>query len=78
MHPKVVNLYKRVLYAGRNYPQGLDVVREKAKKEFLKNKDITDDIELKKAIAYGRYMVREIVAIGKLHKYRQLRHRYYR
>jgi len=77
MHPAVRNLYKRILHAGKIYPQGLTSVRQQAKKAFFEKKDITDEVELRKAIAYGRYMVREMVAISHLHKYRKLRKDYY-
>lgn len=76
MHPLVRDLYKRFMFAGRDYPAGMGKLRNQVKKAFLKNKDIHDDIEFKKAIAYGRYQVRELVAINKLHKYRQMKHRY--
>jgi hypothetical protein len=76
MHPQVRDLYKRFLFAGRIYPAGLHVVREKVKKAFLINRHISNELEIKKAIAKGRYEVRELLAISKLHKYRQLKHRY--
>ena len=76
MTPKVRDLYKRILFAGREYPQGLDYVREKAKKEFFKNQSLTEEVKILKAIAYGRYMAREIVAISALHKYRTMKNRY--
>ena len=76
MNPFVRDLYKRILYAGRDYPAGLSKVRIKAKEAFYENKDLKDDIDIKKAVAYGRYMVREMYAISKLAKYRALRNRY--
>jgi hypothetical protein len=76
MNPMVRDLYKRFIVAGHHYPQGLDHVRERVKKGFFERKDIVDEIELKKAIAFGRYWVREVVAISKLHKYRALNKRY--
>lgn len=76
MNPFVRDLYKRILYAGREYPAGLSKVRSKAKEAFYNNKDLKDDIDIKKAVSYGRYMVREMNAISKLAKYRALRKRY--
>jgi Complex 1 protein (LYR family) len=72
----VRDLYKRLLFAGRDYPEGLAVVRKKAKEAFFKNKDLTDEVSIKKAVAQGRYWVRELRAIAKLHKYRALKKRY--
>jgi hypothetical protein len=74
MHPFVRDLYKRILLIGRNYPLGLDRVREKAKEEFRKNAQIdTQSIEFKQAIAYGRYMTREMEAVIALKKYRAMK-----
>lgn len=43
---------------------------------FLLNRDLVDEVSIKKAIALGRYQVRELVAISQLHKYRAMRKRY--
>ena len=73
MHPLVRDLYKRFIIAGTHYPQGVSHVRQCAKKAFFENRNLQDDLEMKKAIAKGRYWVREILAISKLHKYRAMR-----
>lgn len=70
------NLYRRIITVGRDYPLGLDYVRQRAKAEFAKRKDIHDNLELKRAINYGRYMVKEMVGIIQLKKYRAIRSRY--
>ncbi len=77
MHPKVRDLYKRILFVGRTYPhpQGLEFVKQKAKKEFGLRKDLVNEQDILKAVAYGRYMVREMIAVSQLHKYRTLRER---
>lgn len=72
----VRDLYKRFLLVGRDYPEGLSVVRARAKEAFFKNKDLKDDVSIKKAIAHGRYWVRELAAVTRLHKYRTLKKRY--
>jgi len=77
MHPKVRDLYKRIIHVGRDYPKGLPWVRDKAKAWFLQNKDVKDETELKKCIALGRHQVREMVAVISLKKYRHLKHTYY-
>ena len=76
MHPLVRNLYKRIITVGRDYPPGLDYVRTRAKAKFLANADVTDELALKKAINYGRYMVKEMAGITQLKKYRSMRERY--
>ena len=73
MNPLVRDLYKRFLIAGRFYPQGLDYVRLKAKDAFFENVHLKDPVEIKKAIAKGRYWVRELNAISKLAKYRAMK-----
>jgi len=76
MDPRVRNLYKRFIIVGRDYPAGLDHVRERAKREFFKRAEAAEGIELNRAINYGRYMVREMTGIMQLKKYRALKQRY--
>jgi hypothetical protein len=62
---------------GRDYPGGgLAALRPKVKKEFLKNKDLKSDLEIKRAVARGRYMTRELIGVIKLKKYRSMKSRY--
>ena len=70
------NLYRRILTVGRDYPTGLDAVRRKAKAEFAKNSDLNDGLELRRAVSYGRYMVREMQGVVMLKKYRAMKQRY--
>lgn len=70
------DLYKRFLLVGRDYPLGLSHVREKAKQAFFKNRELTDSVEIKKAIKRGRWMVRELIGVIQLKKYRTLNSRY--
>ena len=60
---QVRDLYKRIVTVGADYPAGLDYIRKRAKAEFSKRKDITDDVELKRAVNYGRYMVKEMIGV---------------
>ena len=73
MNPKVRDLYKRVLHAGRIYPQGLAHVIAKAKAQFFANAHLSSEASIGKAIVFGRYQVRELTAISQLHKYRAMR-----
>jgi hypothetical protein len=77
MHPLVRDLYKRFLIAGENYPQGLSFIRDKVKEKFYENKNLTDEVEIKRAVGKGRYSVREIHHFNQFHKYRQMKNRYY-
>ncbi len=76
MHPLVRDLYKRFLIAGKNYPQGLEDVRRKVKEEFFKNSNLSSDLEIKRAVGKGRYVVREIHHFNAFHKYRNLKKKY--
>ena len=72
------DLYKRFLLAGRGYPQGLSYVREKVKAAFLSNRNLQiGGLDSKRAIAKGRYWVREVVAVNQLHKYRSMKRSYF-
>jgi len=88
MHPLVRDLYKKILTVGRDYPSGLTEVRRMAKERFRKRKDVKgayghfqSDVplgdDLKKAVHYGRYMLKEMVGVVQLKKFRALKQRYY-
>ena len=78
MNPRVRNLYKRVLVVGREWPGGLDYVRKKAKEEFRKNAHLTEESDIKRAVARGRWYVRnEMAGMIMLAKYRAMKRRYY-
>ena len=51
MDPRVRDLYKSILVVGRDYPAGLEHVRERAKAEFGKRAALTDDARDQAAIA---------------------------
>ncbi|POM72959.1 NADH-ubiquinone oxidoreductase complex 1/LYR family protein [Phytophthora palmivora] len=74
--PKVRDLYKRFLLVGRDYPLGLSHVREKVKTAFFQNRGLSDPVAIKKAVKRGRWMVREMVGVIQLKKYRTLNSRY--
>jgi hypothetical protein len=76
MHPLVRDLYKRFLVAGKDYPGGLEVVRRKAKEAFFQNRHLTSELEIKRAVKGGRYMVRELNGVTQLKKYRAMKDRY--
>jgi len=76
MNPQVRDLYKRFMLAGRDYPKGLEFVRRKAKEGFGEQSDLQDEVDIKKAVAKGRWWVRELNAVTKFAKYRRMRERY--
>ena len=77
MRPVVRDLYKQILVVGRAYPAGLDAVSDRAKREFRERADLRSEAEIRKAVGYGRYMLREMRALIQLKKYRTLKARGY-
>jgi hypothetical protein len=92
MHPLVRDLYKRVLHVGRDYPTGLAHVKEIWKKALrnpdncphcygvdAKLQDESQQAceeEILRAVHKGRFMVKEMVGVIKLKKYRAMKQRY--
>lgn len=74
---KIINLYKTLLYLGRDYPEGYDFFRKRLKKAFMKNADVTDPQQIELLIKRGEYVVKELEALYMLRKYRTLKKRYY-
>lgn len=87
MHPLVRDLYKRVIYVGKDYPTGLDAVRQ-TWKAALRNPDncpscygktahtAACEREIRRAVGRGRAMVGEMVGVIQLKKYRAMKQRY--
>jgi hypothetical protein len=76
MHPLVRDLYRRLMWVGRDYPAGLAHVRERAKREFRQNADLTDERGVLEAVHRGRWWLREMEGVIKLRKYRAMAQRY--
>ena len=73
MRPIVRDLYKRLLVVGRDYPLGQAWVKSKAKPWFRQNADLTETKDINRAVATGRYMVKELIGVIQLKKYRTLK-----
>ena len=56
---------------------GTEYFNKKLKEAFMKNKDVTDATEIKRLLARGKYVAKEIEALYSLKKYRTLKKRYY-
>jgi hypothetical protein len=74
--PVARTLYKQVLYAGRNYPGGLDTIRQQAKQFAWRYRNVQDPQEVEKIIEQAKYIIREIEALNAFHKYRWMRKHY--
>ncbi|KAG6458301.1 hypothetical protein O3G_MSEX010778 [Manduca sexta] len=73
----VLNLYKTLLFLGRDWPQGYDLFRKRLHKVFSKNSEETDPNKIKIMIKHGEFVIKEIEALYKLKKYRAMKRRYY-
>lgn len=67
----------KLLYLGREYPQGSAYFRERLKSAFMKNKDVTDPEKIKQLVARGDFVIKELEALYFLRKYRAMKKRYY-
>ena len=76
MHKLVRDLYRRLLWVGKDYPKGLPFVRTKAKEAFFKHAAVTEEEELFRLVATGRWWVKELIGLVQLRKYRALRRAY--
>nr|XP_025138277.1 electron transfer flavoprotein regulatory factor 1 [Bubalus bubalis] len=74
---EVLNLYKNLLYLGRDYPKGADYFKRRLKNVFLKNKDVKDPEKIKELIERGKFVMKELEALYFLRKYRAMKQRYY-
>ncbi|RHZ52956.1 hypothetical protein Glove_454g1 [Diversispora epigaea] len=74
---QVKDLYKRLLFLGREYPLGYSYFYPKLKNAFMKNRNLTNEDEIKKAIDSGEYVIKELEALYYLKKYRAIKRAYY-
>lgn len=72
MHGAVRSLYKRLLVAAREYPGGSAVGTKKVKEAFMKraDADISDPVVLEQSVRQGEFVLKELDALRRLHKYR--------
>ncbi|KAL4224694.1 LYR motif-containing protein 5 [Mactra antiquata] len=77
LRSQVIQLYKNLFYLGKEYPAGSKYFHTKLKAAFMKNKDITDPVEIENLIARGEFVKKELEALYMLKKYRTLKRRYY-
>ncbi|XP_076127739.1 LYR motif-containing protein 5B [Alosa pseudoharengus] len=74
---EVIQLYKNLLYLGREYPKGADYFRGRLRAAFAKNKDVQDPEKIRELIGRGEFVVKELEALYYLRKYRAMKRRYY-
>ncbi|CAI8054481.1 Electron transfer flavoprotein regulatory factor 1 [Geodia barretti] len=74
----VLRVYKQILYLARDWPEGYVVLRDRAKRAFLINREETDLRKIETLIGRAEFVVKEIEALYMLKKYRTLKRRYYK
>ncbi|KAK4181507.1 LYR family protein [Triangularia setosa] len=76
LRQQVISIYKQLLYLGRDYPQGYNYFRPRLHRAFMANANLTDEAEIRRAIARAQFVQKEIEALYYLKRYRTLRKRY--
>ena len=72
MHPAIRSLYKQFLLLTKDYPQGRTAAIKKLRHGFQQNStlDVSDPVILQQALNRGDFVLKEIMALVRLHKYR--------
>jgi len=73
---KVLNVYKQLLFLGKDYPLGYPWFKSRLKNAFMKNREITDPKKIEKCIEQAEYVTKEIETMYYLKKYREMKKRY--
>ena len=78
MNPRVRELYKELIFTASLYNAlPLETCRNKIKTQFFKNKDLSEDSpEFKKALAWGRYEIKNMQAMHEIRVYRRMKDHY--
>ncbi|XP_037661860.1 electron transfer flavoprotein regulatory factor 1-like [Choloepus didactylus] len=74
---EVLNLYKNLLYLGRDYPKGDNYFKRHLKNVFLKNKDVKDPEKFKELIGWGEFVMKELEDLYFLRKYTAMKQCYF-
>ncbi|KAG2756730.1 hypothetical protein CY34DRAFT_424067 [Suillus luteus UH-Slu-Lm8-n1] len=72
---RALALYKELHRLGRDYEPSYDF-HGKLRRLFEKNRNLTDDEEIEKALRLGEYIKNETLALYSLRKYRYLKRMY--
>ena len=74
---RVIQLYKQLIYLGREYPKEPEKMTINIHNVFMRNAGETDPKKIEDLIEKGNYIVKELEALYYLKKYRTLKRRYY-
>ncbi|KAI4130391.1 MAG: hypothetical protein LQ347_003399 [Umbilicaria vellea] len=76
LRQQVLNIYKELLYLGREYPLGYSYFKPRLHKAFASQAELKDVEEIKKGIERAEFVKKEVEALYYLKRYRTLRQRY--
>ncbi|VBB75462.1 Putative protein similar to LYRM5 of Mus musculus [Podospora comata] len=60
LRQQVMSIYKQLLYLGRDYPQGYNYFRPRLHRAFMANASLTDEAEIRQAIARAQFVQKEV------------------
>ncbi|RAH87020.1 hypothetical protein BO86DRAFT_76342 [Aspergillus japonicus CBS 114.51] len=60
---QVINIYKELLFLGRNYPLGYDYFRNRLHKAFSSQAHLDNEEQIRKGIARAEFVKKEIEAL---------------
>ncbi|KAJ5440718.1 hypothetical protein N7491_003124 [Penicillium cf. griseofulvum] len=60
---QVINIYKELLFLGREYPLGYQYFRDRLHRAFASQSQITDDEQIRKGIARAEFVKKEVEAL---------------
>ncbi|KAL4781437.1 LYR motif-containing protein 5A [Aspergillus varians] len=73
---QVINIYKELLYIGREYPLGYEYFRTRLHRAFSNQVHLQNEEAIRKGIARAEFVKKEIEALYYLKRYRALKQRY--
>ncbi|KAL1984096.1 hypothetical protein VTN96DRAFT_9596 [Rasamsonia emersonii] len=73
---QVINIYKELLFLGREYPLGYTYFRDRLHRAFSGKAHLTDDKQIEEGIKRAEFVKKEIETMYYLKRYRTLRKRY--
>ncbi|KAJ6014464.1 hypothetical protein N7540_009055 [Penicillium herquei] len=60
---QVINIYKELLWLGREYPQGYKYFRDRLHRAFASQVHLQDEEQIRKGIARAEFVKKEVEAL---------------
>lgn len=76
MHQLVRDLLKRFVLLARRHPSGEAWVKNHAREALARNAQLSGELEIRRAVAKGRRVIRDAEEFAKFSRYRAMRRRY--